>query len=182
MSPQYGELRPTSGWDRFVSWGTPGNLNGFRVLAALLHGTLVVGVSQTAALNRGRHICLAGRPSRWALAHISSYIQFCQRHHEVLLLQFAVSALTLLVGWQEEHPVCKKLSDEVLAWLSVWSKVQVICIWSSWCHCHPVISCFIKIQNHLTFLVPAYPGCPGKEAATRRMCVFVFHCCCTTCH
>jgi len=28
-------------------WGTPANLNGFRVLAALLHGTLVVGVSQT---------------------------------------------------------------------------------------------------------------------------------------
>ena len=28
-------------------WGTPGNFNGFRILAALLHGTLVVGVSQT---------------------------------------------------------------------------------------------------------------------------------------
>ena len=28
-------------------WGTPGNFNGFHVLAALLHGTLVVGVSQT---------------------------------------------------------------------------------------------------------------------------------------
>jgi len=51
-------------------WGTPGNFNGFRVLAALLHGTLVVGVSQTAALNRGSHLHSAGRPSRWALAHI----------------------------------------------------------------------------------------------------------------
>ena len=28
-------------------WGTAENFNGFRVLAALLHGTLVVGVSQT---------------------------------------------------------------------------------------------------------------------------------------
>ena len=28
-------------------WGTPTNFNGFCVLAALLHGTLVVGVSQT---------------------------------------------------------------------------------------------------------------------------------------
>ena len=28
-------------------WGTRANFNGFRVLAALLHGTLVVGVSQT---------------------------------------------------------------------------------------------------------------------------------------
>ena len=37
----------------------------------------------------------------------------------------------------------------------------------SWCHCHPIISCFIKVQNGLTFLVPAYPGCPGKEAVKR---------------
>jgi len=28
-------------------WGTPANFNGFRVLAALLHGTLILGVSQT---------------------------------------------------------------------------------------------------------------------------------------
>ena len=53
-------------------WGTPANFNGFGVLAALLHGILVVGVSQNAALNRGRHLYSAGRPSRWALAHISS--------------------------------------------------------------------------------------------------------------
>ena len=34
-------------------WGTPANFNGFGVLAALLHGILVVGVSQTAALTDG---------------------------------------------------------------------------------------------------------------------------------
>jgi len=34
-----------------------------------------------------------------------------------------VNALTLLVGHQEEHPTCKKLSDEVLVWLSVWIEV-----------------------------------------------------------
>ena len=34
-------------------------------------------------------------------------------------------------GRQEGHPACKKLwSDGVLAWLSVWSEVQ-ICIWSN---------------------------------------------------
>jgi len=34
----------------------------------------------------------------------------------------AFSALTLVVGWQEGHPACKKaLSGGVLAWLSVWS-------------------------------------------------------------
>jgi len=67
----------------------------------------------------------------------------------------AFSALTLLFGRQEEHPACKKLSDKVLAWLSVWSEVQIISVWSNWCHCHPVISCFIKIQIGLIFLVPA---------------------------
>jgi len=36
----------------------------------------------------------------------------------------AFSALALLVGRQERHPACKKLSGEVLAWLSVWSEVQ----------------------------------------------------------
>ena len=36
----------------------------------------------------------------------------------------AFSALTLLIGRQEEHPAFKKLSDEVLVWLSVWSEVH----------------------------------------------------------
>jgi len=42
----------------------------------------------------------------------------------------AFSALTLLIGQQEGHPACKKLSGGVLAWLSVWSEVQT-CIWPS---------------------------------------------------
>jgi len=32
---------------------------------------------------------------------------------------------------------------------------------------HPIISCVIDIQNDLTFLMPAYPGYPGKEADKR---------------
>jgi len=28
-------------------YGTPANFNGFRVLAAILHGTVVLGVSET---------------------------------------------------------------------------------------------------------------------------------------
>jgi len=38
----------------------------------------------------------------------------------------------------------------------------MICIWSVWYPCQ-LISCFIKIQIGLTFLVVAYPDCPGKE-------------------
>jgi len=43
-------------------------------------------------------------------------------------INIAFSALTMLVGQQEGHPACKKLSGGVLAWLSVWSEVQT-CIW-----------------------------------------------------
>ena len=35
----------------------------------------------------------------------------------------AFSALTLLVGQQEGHPACKKLSGGMLAWLSDWGEV-----------------------------------------------------------
>jgi len=45
-------------------------------------------------------------------------------------VQLAFNALTLLVGRQEGHPACKKLSGGVLAWLSAWSEVQTY-IWRS---------------------------------------------------
>jgi len=45
-------------------WGSPANFNGFRVLAALLHGTSSGRQLNFAVLNRGRHLYLAGRPSR----------------------------------------------------------------------------------------------------------------------
>jgi len=46
------------------------------------------------------------------------------------LVSLAFSALTLLAECQEEHTACKNSSDKVLAWLPVWSEVQLICIWS----------------------------------------------------
>jgi len=45
MSLQYGELIVAKTLS--LVWGTPANFNGFRVFAALLHGTPVLGVSQT---------------------------------------------------------------------------------------------------------------------------------------
>ena len=47
MSPQYGNFGPLAAEIVSLVWGIPANFNWFRVLAALLHGTLVVGVSQT---------------------------------------------------------------------------------------------------------------------------------------
>jgi len=47
MSPQCGELSPLAAEIDPVVWGIPANFNGFSVLAALVHGTPVVGISQT---------------------------------------------------------------------------------------------------------------------------------------
>jgi len=47
LKQQYGELRPLSDEIGLPLWGTPANFNGFRILTALLHGSQVVGVSQT---------------------------------------------------------------------------------------------------------------------------------------
>jgi len=49
-------------------WGTPGNLNGFRVLAALLHGTLVVGVSQTLRRSEHREVWLTPTAAHYSSA------------------------------------------------------------------------------------------------------------------
>ena len=66
------------------------------------------------------------------------------------------SALTLLVGWQEGHPACKKTE-----W---WGAGMAICLERD-ADMHtaqlmplPVtVSCFSKIQIGFTFLVPAHP-------------------------
>jgi len=64
--------------------------------------------------------------------------------------------------------VCFLMNCEVLVWLSVWSEVQIICTWSSWCHCHPVISCSSKIQNGLPFcyrLTMPLNGCSSSSSS-----------------
>ena len=80
----------------------------------------------------------------------------------------AFSALTPLVGRQEGHLACKKLSAGVLAWLSVWSKVQ-----PSWCHCHSLSLASVKsrlvspVWYRLTRVVP--------EKGPLNVCVCVCH-------
>jgi len=80
----------------------------------------------------------------------------------------------VLVGWQEGHPACKKLSGGVLAWLSVYADLHMAQLMLL-----PLtVSCFSKIQIGSTFLVPAHPGSPGQRAvklARARACVCVFH-------
>ena len=84
--------------------------------------------------------------------------------HSVIV---ASSALTLLVGRQAGHPACKT---------ERWGAGVVICLerGADLHMAQPMplplqltVSCFHKLQIGFTFLVPAYPRCPEKEAAKR---------------
>jgi len=77
MSSQYGELRPTSGWDLLASLGHPSKFQWVSRLGSITAWHSTCGHQPIfAVLNRGHHLYLAGQPSRWALAHISSYVLF----------------------------------------------------------------------------------------------------------
>jgi len=83
----------------------------------------------------------------------------------------AFSALTLLVGRQEGYPACKKLSGEVLAWLSVWSEMQT-CIWPILCHCHSPSLASIKSRLVLPFWYRLTRVDPEKGPLNVCVCVF----------
>jgi len=57
-------------------WGTPANFNGFRVWQRYCTASSRGRQPNFATLNTGRHLCSAGRPSRWALAHILVCVYF----------------------------------------------------------------------------------------------------------
>jgi len=90
----------------------------------------------------------------------------------VLIYLAAFTALTLLVGWQEGHPACKK------QWCGAG---MVICL-ERGADLHKLmaqlmplpftVSCFSKIQIGFIFLVPAHPGSPG-QTAVKGVCVCV---------
>ena len=72
MAAQYGELRPTNGWDRFGSFlEHPSKFPRVSHLGSVTARHSSSGRQpKFAAVNRGRHLYSAGRPWRWALAHI----------------------------------------------------------------------------------------------------------------
>jgi len=78
-----------------------------------------------------------------------------------------------LVGQQEGHPACKKLSGEVLVWYLSGARCRL-----AHAQLKPLpltISCFSKIQIGFSFLVLAHPDSPGQRAI-KRVCVCVCVC------
>ena len=70
----------------------------------------------TAKLNKS-YVVSAFYPPSLSLslpACLPACISLCISLHLSIFSAFAFSALTLSVGWQEGHPACRKLSDEVI--------------------------------------------------------------------
>jgi len=65
------------------------------------------------------HVCYVSVCYMMPTAQTEAFVLECYKCFCVSVCINAFSAFTLLAGHQEWHPVCKKLSDEVLAWLSV---------------------------------------------------------------
>jgi len=69
-----GELRPANGWDPLASFGQPCKFQRLSHVGSVTAWHSSSGRHPNfVALNRGRYLYLAGRPSRWALAHILVY-------------------------------------------------------------------------------------------------------------
>jgi len=89
---------------------------------------------------------------------------------------FAFSALTLLVGRQEGHPACKKLSGGVLAWLMVICLERVADLHMAQLMPLPLtVSCFSKIQIGLPFWYRLTWVVPEKGPLNGCVCVCVVH-------
>jgi len=83
MSSQYGELQPTSAWDLLASFEHSSSFHRVSRLGSVTARPSSSGRQPNfAALNRGRQLYSAGRPSRWALAHISSKFFCTKTKHE----------------------------------------------------------------------------------------------------
>ena len=69
----------------------------------------------------------------------------------------------------------KKLSGEVLAWLSVWSELQT-CICPLWCHCHSLSLASVKSRLILPFRYRLTRVVPDKGPLNGCLCVSLCKC------
>jgi len=57
----------------------------------------------------------------------------------------------------------------MMRWCGYLTAAKCKYIWSSWCHCHPIISCFIKLKSRMVYLsgtvLPRLSWKRGREIA-----------------
>ena len=100
--------------------------------------------------------------SRFCRAH------WCDRRSDHATRSVTIGRISYVVGLLR----CGlKICGLQIEWWGAYvsSTVQMICVCSRWCHYHVPPNHLLLHQNPdwLNFLVPVYPGCPGKEAVKR---------------
>ena len=86
-------------------WGTPANFNGFRILAALLHGTPALGVSQTCGVDQrappifGKAVITLGIGPHSSFHFISIVITRCHTSVVCVCLFVCLSQVGVLLKW-----------------------------------------------------------------------------------
>jgi len=106
MCLQYGELRYTGGWDRLVCLVHPCKFQPVSRLGSVTARHSIGRQPNFAALNRGRQLHSAGRPSRGALAHISSLKCYSLLSQLTAVAVFTPKSRTLPRHFNEN--ICKK--------------------------------------------------------------------------
>ena len=133
------------------------SVNCFRTrVSAIRLNTITHWVPQIHVFNL--HICLYCSPAGFftlctcSTSSVPAPISSCHWCFQLVLEHFqCFSASTLLVGWQERHPACKKTG-----WWGVGVvicldfKVQT-CTWPSWCHCYSLSLASVKSRLVLPF-------------------------------
>ena len=174
-----------------VVWGTPANFNGSVTARYCSNGHQ----PNLAVLNGGRHLYSAGRPSRWALAHIlvinttilcknfrvisgviccvhwvgesSSLISILS----VSLLSWCVVDVIFLVG--TKLVICHVLAVCILCWIQDGNITEAIHLGKA---LFDQVSQWTCVQDTLLVLYVIY--------VCSLLCIFTFvHCCCcASCH
>jgi len=129
--------RPTSGWDLLASLGHSSKFQWISSLGSVTAWHSSSGCQPNfVALNRGRHLCSAGRTSRWALAHI------------LVIIAFRVSSRP----WEMYCSHSRFLSVCLSLWLSVRGRMPTLLhgpglTWRSGRGCLLVVHCWADLQS-----------------------------------
>ena len=125
----------------------------------------------------------------WSTASSVFSLRACQSHHSAVSLVLLCTCLTKFFSVLFQRPVACVPTVLWHCWLGIRKSIRPGKNWVMRCWCgylsgvrcrlfacgpadvtairNPIISCLIYIQTGFTFLVMAYPGCPGKEAVKR---------------
>jgi len=136
MFSQYGELRPSNGWDLLAHLEHPIKFQRVSRLGSVTARHSSSGRQpKFAALNTGRHVHSEGRPSRWALTHhiLVEFRFYVPLNRPIQIGHFGdVPQASLLAWYRKTKPNTTRLRYMLNAWL----RVRVIYIFVLYCIKH----------------------------------------------